>query len=252
MDSSRKKTLAIIAAASIGLIACGVNLIVEYYSPPSVVYRTDSTEQEGQDPAASGAIPGEGTDSSGKNTQSNTASAIDVASQTEIKTIPIYICGSIALPGVYQVQLNSYLFELVELAGGLTAEAAADDINLVMCFTSPVSVYIPSIDELDESQSDTPAGDSSSYIRINSDTYVWGDPDPTSASDAAPADQSIVNINLAGKSELMTLAGVGEVTAESIIQFREQNGPFLVIEDIMKVPGIKQGRFDAIKDKITV
>lgn len=252
MDSSRKKTVAIIVAASIGLIACGVRLIVEYYSPPAVVYRTDSAEQGEQDPAGSGSNPVSGTELSGQPVQGNTDSSTDVSSKIEIKTIPIYICGSIELPGVYQVEMNSFLYELVELAGGLSAEAAAEDINLVMCFTSPVSVYIPSIDDLDDSQSDTQAGDASSYVRKNNDTYVWGDPDPASASDATPADSLIVNINLAGKSELMTLSGVGEVTAESIIHYRELNGLFLIIEDIMKVPGIKQGRFDAIKDKICV
>jgi len=252
MDSSRKKILAIIVAISIGLIACGVRLVVEYYSPPSVVYRTDSGIQEGQDPAVGGADATVETDLSEKAIHSEDASSIETSSQTEIKTIPIYICGSIELPGVYQVEMNSYLFELVDRAGGLTTEAASEDINLVMCFTSPVSVYIPSIDEMDDSQAYTAVDDSSSYIRESGDTYVWGDPDATTASDAATADQSAVNINIAGKTELMTLAGVGEVTAESIIRYREQNGPFLQIEDIMKVPGIKQGRFDAIKDKICV
>jgi competence protein ComEA len=252
MDSSRKKTIAIIAAASIGLIACGANLIIDYYSPLSVVYRTDSGTQGGQDPAASGAIAEAGTDSSGRAILSDAVTGIEASSQTEIKTIPIYICGSIELPGVYQVEMNSYLFELVELAGGLTVEAASEDINLVMCFTSPVSVYIPSIEEVDESKTDASVNDTSSYVRKSSDTYVWGDSEAATASDAVAMDPAIVNINIAGKSELMTLAGVGEVTAESIIHYRELNGPFLIIEDIMKVPGIKQGRFDAIKDKIVV
>ncbi len=252
MDSSGRKTVAIIVAASIGLIACGVRLLVEYYSPPAVVYRTDSGESGVPDPAGISSVPDTGTELSGLPLQGNADSGTAVISQTETKTIPVYICGSIEIPGVYQVEMNSFLYELVELAGGLTAEAAAEDINLVMCFTSPVSVYIPSIDDLNESQSDKPSGDSSSYVRKNNDTYVWGDPVPALASDSSTASPLIVNINLAGKSELMTLAGVGEVTADSIIQYREQSGPFLQIEDIMKVPGIKQGRFDAIKDKITV
>lgn len=252
MDSSKRKTFAIIAAASIGLIACGVRLIVEYYSPPSVVYRTDTLAQGEQEPSGISTTVEAESDLSGQTMQSSNLPATDVSSQTQIKTIPIYICGSVAVPGVYQVSINSYLYELVELAGGLTAEAASEDINLVMCFTAPVSVYIPSLEELDRNESDTTAYDTSSYIRESSSTYVWGEPEAKVDSDTVSLDQSIVNINLAGQAELMTLAGVGEVTAESIIHYRELNGPFLQIEDIMKVPGIKQGKFDAIKDKIAV
>lgn len=251
MDSSGKKTLAIIVAASIGLIACGVRLLVDYYSPPSVVYKSESEGSGDQEPTRSGEVTESGIDSAGRPSISDTASDAESSCSTVTETIPIYICGSVTNPGVYPVAVNSYLFELVELAGGLTSDAAADKINLVMSFTSPVSVYIPSIDELDESPANN-AVDSSSYIRMSNETYVWGEPDPTAGADADAAATSIVNINLAGKTELMTLSGVGEVTADSIISYRELNGPFLQIEDIMKVPGIKQGRFDAIKDKITI
>ena len=61
-----------------------------------------------------------------------------------------------------------------------------------------------------------------------------------------------VNINTADKEELMTLAGIGESKAEAIIAYREENGGFQNIEDIMKVPGIKDAAFQKIKDRITV
>ena len=61
-----------------------------------------------------------------------------------------------------------------------------------------------------------------------------------------------MNINTADAAELDTLPGIGEVTAGDIIAFREKNGPFKKPEDIMKVPRIKQSRFDSIKDFIIV
>lgn len=64
--------------------------------------------------------------------------------------------------------------------------------------------------------------------------------------------KNLVNINTAGADELDTLPGVGEATARDIIAFREKNGRFSRIEDIMKVPRIKQNRFDNLKDYITV
>ena len=63
------------------------------------------------------------------------------------------------------------------------------------------------------------------------------------------AGQEKVNINTAGETELETLAGIGPSTAQAIIAFRKENGPFRAIEEIMNVPGIKQSRFDAIKGR---
>ena len=61
-----------------------------------------------------------------------------------------------------------------------------------------------------------------------------------------------VNINRAGAQELMTLTGIGEARAADIIKYREENGGFQSVEDIMKVPGIKEGAFEKIKDQISV
>ena len=63
---------------------------------------------------------------------------------------------------------------------------------------------------------------------------------------------SLVNINTAGEDLLCTLSGVGSSRAKSIIAYREQNGAFKKIEDIMNVEGIKDGLFQKIKDSITV
>ena len=63
---------------------------------------------------------------------------------------------------------------------------------------------------------------------------------------------SLVNINTAGEEQLCTLPGVGSSKAKSIIAYREQNGPYRTIEEIMNVEGIKDGVFRKIKDSITV
>ncbi len=62
----------------------------------------------------------------------------------------------------------------------------------------------------------------------------------------------IRKINTAGLEELMTLPGIGESKAQSIINYRQEQGAFSSIEDIMNISGIKQGVFDKIKDQITV
>lgn len=72
------------------------------------------------------------------------------------------------------------------------------------------------------------------------------------AEDMSEASPGKVNINEAGPEELMTLKGVGETRAKAIIEYREKNGPFRNIEDIMLIPGIKEGVFSKIKEQIAV
>ena len=74
---------------------------------------------------------------------------------------------------------------------------------------------------------------------------------PTSDSAGGSAD-SRINLNTADVSQLTTLTGVGESKALAIIAYREENGPFTSVEDIMNVPGIKEGTYEKIKDKIAI
>lgn len=79
---------------------------------------------------------------------------------------------------------------------------------------------------------------------------------PTASSDEDPASQAppaaLVNINTATAEELCALPGIGETTAEKIIAYREENGGFDDIEEIMEVSGIGEGKFDDIKELICV
>jgi len=69
---------------------------------------------------------------------------------------------------------------------------------------------------------------------------------------AMAQDMEKININTATAEELTQLKGIGEAYAKAIVEFREKNGPFVAIEDIMKVTGIGEKTFQAIKDMITI
>ena len=72
-------------------------------------------------------------------------------------------------------------------------------------------------------------------------------------SNAGTADtRGKININTAGKEELMTLPGIGEAKAEKILRYREEHGAFRSIEDVMQIEGIKEGVFNKIKEDITI
>lgn len=143
------------------------------------------------------------------------------------RDVPVHLDGAVARPGVYYVEEESILEEVIKAAGGLLPEADVTYINLAMKIDANIKIYVPRADE--------PFVD---IVQRNESTSPQRDP--------------IVNINRANIKELETLPGVGPSTAEAIIQFREENGPFKTIEDLMLVPGIKEGRFERMKDRLHV
>ena len=147
----------------------------------------------------------------------------------------VHICGAVNCPGVYELPEGSRIFEAVELAGGLTEDACAEYQNQAQKITDGMKIYIPTAEQVE-------SGEAEEYFR-KEETEVFA---TTSKTD------SKVNINTADKELLMTLPGIGESRAESIISYRDTSGSFSKIEDIMQVSGIKQGAYEKLKDKISI
>ena len=143
----------------------------------------------------------------------------------------VHICGRVITPGVYRLPVGSRVFQAVEAAGGFSEDAACDFLNLAGTVSDEMQIYVPGAEEVKEG---------------NVPLQTGGEGSETSKEDRR------ININTATKEELMTLKGIGESRAEDIIRFREDSGKFRKIEDIMKVPGIKEAGFRKIKDSIIV
>lgn len=151
-------------------------------------------------------------------------SSVETALETETETIYVYICGEVNNPGVYEIKRGCILNDAVEMAGGLTSEAAKEDIDLVMILNNNITVKIPK--EGDE------------LVTISSES-------------GSEVNSCLVNINTADKELLKTLPGIGDVMAESIIEYRQDNF-FEEKEDLMNVKGIGQSKYDKVKDLICV
>lgn len=134
----------------------------------------------------------------------------------------VYVCGEVENPGVYEVATGSRIFEAVSLAGGLTADADVDAVNQAEVVSDQQMIRIPVIGE-----------------------------EPSEAAEAAVSDGKI-NLNTATREELMTLPGIGESKAASILSYREEHGSFSDITDLMNIPGIKDGVFSKLKEKVKV
>jgi len=249
MDTSGKKLSRILAVVGIGLVACGVKLWLDTQASPSVLYaNSDTTQAEGT------SLPEETTTFAEVSGTSASPTQPYPTSVPAPEEIPVYLCGSVSRPGIYHIMPGSYLYEVIDLAGGLLPEAAADYINLVFQFTSAVSVYIPSCEEM-QAFLDGTDNSSSEYLRSGLLQGIWGSisiSGEAAASSYAGEEKALININSASQNELETLPGVGETTAKAIISYREKSGGFARIEDIMNVAGIKEGRFEAIREFITV
>ena len=175
-------------------------------------------------------------------TAMSTASEETSVSQPEL--IDIYICGQVASPGVYSFASGVILDEVIRRAGGLTASACVERINLVYVITGNMSIYIPTEEECREGFSDE-AG----IIRSYGQNSWSGQSGGTGNGSGVSGADAQVNINKASKEDLMKLPGIGEKLAEQIITYREDH-PFEIPEDICKVSGIGEAKFEKFRDLI--
>ena len=141
------------------------------------------------------------------------------------------ISGEVNKPGVYKVTPETRLFEVIEMAGGLTDNADPDSLNRAEKVKDGQKVIVLSYEAASERGS--PFSSDTSGITYSDD-------------------EGRVNINTADSSELQTIPGIGPSKAQAIISFREQNGYFTAPEDIMNVTGIGQKTYATIKDYIVV
>ena len=141
----------------------------------------------------------------------------------------MYLCGAVATPGVYAVPDGTRMYEVIELAGGLTEEAATDYINQARVVEDGEQIVIPTAAEVEDGLRDM----------------------EHFAGETVPRDV-LVNINTADVTALCTVPGVGASRAASIIAYREAHGSFCSIEDLKKVSGIKDGIFEKMKEFIKV
>ncbi len=165
-------------------------------------------------------------------------------SETDKSKIKVYVVGCVKKPGIVTINRGRLICDAVEEAGGLTENADADNINMVFSLNENVMLYIKSKEE-----GKGVGNGAAIYSGSGPAAEVLGD---NNTAGSAGIKTVLVNINTAGIDELDTLPGIGEATAKDIIAFREKHGDFKAIEDIMKVPRIKQNRFESIRDFISV
>ena len=152
--------------------------------------------------------------------------------ETEEK-IKVHIAGSVVTEGIVELEEGARVADAIEEAGGTTADANMNQINLAYKLQDGQKIYIPNQNE-EEYQ-----------ITTNMEGIQ-------SANNTTSNETDVININTATQTELELLPGIGPSTATKIIDYREENGKFENIEEIKNVPGIGETKYENIKNKITV
>jgi competence protein ComEA len=152
--------------------------------------------------------------------------------------VVVHVAGQVAVPGVYRLDPGGRVHEAIERAGGATAEADLDALNLAQALADGQRLYVPRTGEVDPAE-----------IPVVSPVVP-----PVGEAPGTPttAPSGPIDLNRAPAAELEQLPGVGPATASAIVDDRERNGPFASVDDLDRVPGIGPSKLDALRDLVTV
>ena len=166
---------------------------------------------------------------SDKDTSDSTQQAADEEEKAPTASLVVYVCGAVNSPGIYTLSPDCRLYEAVAMTGGFSDDADLSYHNLARELADGERIYIYSCEETEQ---------------LTMQERLKGE--------APEETEGLVNLNTAGKEQLMTLPGIGEAKAERILEYRRKVGQFTAAEEIMNVSGIGEAMFEKIKEKITV
>ncbi|MDF1541666.1 MAG: ComEA family DNA-binding protein [Anaerosomatales bacterium] len=158
---------------------------------------------------------------------------VAAAADEEPTPLWVHVAGAVRVPGLYELEPGARVGDALTVAGGTLDDAALDAVNLARLLADGEQVYVPSEEEVEAGVAQPGAAAAGA------------------APNAAPGGGA-VDINTATAGELEALPGVGPATAAKIIAEREANGPFAAPEDLMRVAGIGEKKFEALRDLIVV
>lgn len=138
--------------------------------------------------------------------------------------------GAVKRAGMYRITQGMRLMDAIDLAGGFTKEADQNQVNFSKLLTDQEIIYVPRVGE--------------EIPTITEPPQAAG----TTTSDAVKK----INLNTANEQELQELSGIGEKRAADIVKYREENGSFSAVEDLMKVSGIGEKTLENLRDSITI
>ncbi|MGM0166733.1 competence protein ComEA [Enterococcus sp. AZ135] len=157
-------------------------------------------------------------------------------STTEISEINsqewyVDVKGAVKRTGMYRITQGMRLMDAIDLAGGFTEDADQNQVNFSKLLIDQEIIYVPKVGE---------------------EVAVINEIGQAASSTTTSGTPLKININTADATELQELSGIGEKKAADIIKYREENGSFRAVEDLIKVSGIGEKTLENLKDSITI
>lgn len=193
-------------------------------------------------------------------------SAKEEKQTTEKTNYKVDIKGAVASPGVYTADASNIVNDIINMAGGLNSNATTQNLNLSKKIQDEMVIIIYTEEELRNktSQIDEVCFNNNldiSQCVLNRQSLVVSESSQTDPKFEESSQNNLnetnpqntkVSLNKATLEELMTLNGIGEAKAKSIIAYREENQGFKSVDELLNVSGIKEALFAKIKDNITL
>ena len=167
-----------------------------------------------------------------------TGDGAPVASMAPALDVVVHVAGEVRNPGVYSLSPGARVVDALAAAGGPTASADLDRVNLAVPLGDAVQVYVPRRGRRTPSRAPQPG--------VNAPTL----PAPAIGAPGAATGVALVSLNSATAQQLDDLPGVGPATAAAIIGHRERNGPFASVDDLLAVPGIGPSKLARLRDLV--
>lgn len=177
-----------------------------------------------------------------------------------LSNVRVDVKGAVKKSGVYELDSNSRVIDAINLAGGLKSNASTKYLNLSKKITDEMVIYVYTNNQVksmgikEEVKEECMCPTIDTSICAGSNIIISDKNDSTiiEGNTTNHENSNKVSLNKASKDELMTLSGVGESKALAIIEYRDNNGGFKALEDIMNVSGIGEALYNKIKDYITL
>ncbi len=149
----------------------------------------------------------------------------------EPEIITVDVKGAVKQPGVYELRVGSRVHDAIYKAGGMTADANSQSVNLAQKLSDEAVIYV---------------------AKEGEEVPELGSSENSAKSSASAEKTGKVHLNRATEAELQTVSGIGQKRAQDIIAYREANGPFRSVEDLKNVSGIGEKTLEKLKDAFTV
>ena len=152
-----------------------------------------------------------------------------VSEASEIITVDVK--GAVKQPGVYELRSDSRVHDAIHKAGGMTADANSQSVNLAQKLSDEAVIYV---------------------AKEGEDVPALGSSESSATSSASAEKTGKVYLNRATETELQTVSGIGQKRAQDIIAYRDANGPFQSVDDLKNVSGIGEKTLEKLRDAFTV